>query len=263
MRWSLRVRWMDRFCAWCQRVPGAGWVDVCTRKIRHTYGQHRLPDFRQTDNFIIVSNHRSYFDMFVIAMELFRNGLERRALFPVRSAFFYDKLPGWFVNGAMSFWSMYPPVFRDLKRASLNRLGISELERAMTSTRACLGIHPEGTRGTTSDPYKLLPPKSGVGHIVHRTHKMVIPVFINGLGNSLPAQVRSNFNRRGEDVVLVFGDPVDFGDLLDEPAGTKTYRRIAQRCMDAVAQLSEEERGYRAALPSRESRGLKPSPEPR
>lgn len=259
MRWSLRVRWMDQFCAWCQRVPGAGWVDICTRNIRHTYGQQRLPDFVETDNFVIVSNHRSYFDMFVITMELFRNGLRRRALFPVRSGFFYDNPVGWLVNGAMSFWSMYPPVFRDRKRTSLNKLGVSELERALSSTHACLGIHPEGTRGTTPDPYKLLPAKSGVGHIVHRTHKMVIPAFINGLGNNLPKQVRGNFNKRGEDVVVVFGEPIDFGTLLDEPAGTKTYRRIAQRCMDVVAELGEEEKQLRAALPSRESRGLKPT----
>ena len=155
-------------------------------------------------NFIVVANHRSYFDLFVISMVLFRHGLRRRMLFPVRANFFYTHPLGFFVNGIMSFWSMYPPLFRDRKRASLNRTALSELSWSLLNTRVGVGLHPEGTRNKGDDPYQLLRAQSGVRRVIHETRATVIPVFINGLSNSFRGQLRRNRRKNGPPVFVVF-----------------------------------------------------------
>ncbi len=58
----------------------------------------------------MVSNHRSFFDLYVVSSVIVKRGLEQRLMFPVRSQFFYDSPLGLAVNGAMSFFAMYPPV---------------------------------------------------------------------------------------------------------------------------------------------------------
>jgi hypothetical protein len=73
-------------------------------------------------------------------------------------------------------------------------------------------------------------------------------VFINGLINDLPRQVASNFDGTGRDILVVFGKPVDFGALLDEPASARTEQSIADQAMAAIAELGQEEKRLRAEL---------------
>jgi 1-acyl-sn-glycerol-3-phosphate acyltransferase len=231
-----------------QRVPGAAWVHLGSRNLRHVKGLDRLPDLNEMRSFVIVANHRSYFDLFVISMLLFRHGLKRRILFPVRSNFFYDNPLGFFVNGVMSWWSMYPPVFRDRTRASLNRTSLEEIAWTLTHSQSAVGIHPEGRRNRSDDAYAILPAQAGLGRVVQATRAPVVPVFINGLGNSFARQVWVNLRRRGKPIVVVFGEPVEFDDLLDRPDEHKNHRAIAARAMESVARLAEEERSVRAEL---------------
>ena len=239
---------LDALMRWCQRFPGATWVEVCTRQLRHVRGLERLPELRALDRFILVANHRSYFDLFVCSMLLFKHGLRRRVMFPVRSGFFYDNLLGWIVNGAMSWFSMYPPIFRERKKLVLNHTAMSEMAWFLNNRKLGAGIHPEGTRNKGDDAYALLPAQSGVGRLIHRAHVPVIPVFINGLGNRLPQQILGNFTGSGAPITVVFGAPIDFGELLEAPGSARTYRRIADRTMEVIAALGEEERAFRAEV---------------
>jgi 1-acyl-sn-glycerol-3-phosphate acyltransferase len=215
--------------------------------LRRETGLDRLPDLHQGKSFIVVSNHRSYFDLFVVTMVLFKKmGLKNRMIFPVRSNFFYDNPFGFFVNGLMSWWSMYPPIFRQKKKAALNHTAMSELGHLLGQEGTSAGLHPEGTRNKGPDPYSLLPAQSGVGRAIYHSRVPVLPVFINGLGNALFWQVLSNFVGRGRRVWVVFGAPIDFGSLLDAPASARTYRAIAEHTIDAIRKLGEEERQLRA-----------------
>lgn len=248
IRRTFSSRPLDALMRWCQRVPGAGWVDVCTRRLRHVHGLDRVPPPKELTRFILVSNHRSYFDMYVVTMILFRAGLKRRVLFPVRANFFYDRLLGLFVNGVMSWFSMYPPIFRDRKKLALNHTAMSEIAWFLQNRDMGAGIHPEGTRGQGDDPYTLLPAQSGVGRVIHQARVQVLPVFVNGLINDLPKQVKSNFDGTGRDVVVVFGAPIDFGELLEQPGTARTYKAIADKVMETIAALGAEERVHRAEL---------------
>jgi 1-acyl-sn-glycerol-3-phosphate acyltransferase len=184
----------------------------------------------------------------VVTAMLVRRGMPHRMLFPVRSNFFYDSAAGFFVNGLMSFFAMYPPVFRERNRATLNLAGIDEVVWMARRGGAFIGVHPEGTRNKGDDPYALLPAQSGVGRIIRHAEAAVIPVFINGLINNLWRQISSNATKNGEPIVAVFGEPVDFGGLLSRAPSPRLYKQIAERAVEAIGALSREERELRATL---------------
>jgi 1-acyl-sn-glycerol-3-phosphate acyltransferase len=151
----------------------------------------------------------------------------------------------------MSFFAMYPPVFRDRNRVALNRASVDEVIRLLRDGGAFVGLHPEGKRSKSDDAYTLLPARPGVGRIIQSTRgrATVIPVFVNGLGNDIGRQVAGNFLRKGAPVTIVFGEPIAFGDLLDAPSTPAQHQRISERALEAVRVLGEEERAIRANLP--------------
>ena len=217
------------------------------------HGLERLPawDPAQAAS-ILVANHRSFFDLYVTAAELVARGLPHRILFPVRSTFFYDHPLGPFVNGAMSFFAMYPPIFRERKRASLNLASLDEAAALLRRGGFFVGLHPEGTRKKDDDPYTFLPAQSGVGRIIHKARVPVIPVFVNGLGNDLPKQVAGGPHGLG---------PADSHGLrrrrsisarsCKAPGGPRAYRRIAERCIEAIGELGREEKAIRGSSAER------------
>jgi 1-acyl-sn-glycerol-3-phosphate acyltransferase len=235
-----------------QRHVSANWIDLSTRKLLHVHGVDRLPRFGRETSTILVSNHRSFFDLFVVSSVIVKRGLEQRLVFPVRSRFFYDTPLGLAVNGAMSFFAMYPPVFRDRDRVALNRASVQEVIRLVRDGGAFVGLHPEGKRNRSDDPYTLLPARRGVGRIIQATRgrATVIPVFINGLGNDLVRQVAGNYLGRGAPVTIVFGRPIAFGELLERPPSAALHQRIADHALEAVRLLGAEERELRAHLPA-------------
>jgi 1-acyl-sn-glycerol-3-phosphate acyltransferase len=239
---------VDSTLRWCQRNVGARWIDLCTRNLRHVYGLDRLPKLDPKKSYVCVCNHRSFFDLYLVTTLLVLEGMPHRMLFPVRSHFFYDRPLGFAVNGAMSFFAMYPPIFRERNRATLNLAGIDEVSWLARRGGAFIGMHPEGTRNKDGDPYEFLPAQSGVGRIIRQADVEVIPVFINGLVNDIVEQVTSNAKKKGVPIVVQFGKPVDFGGLLQENPSPRLYKRIAERSIDAIRELSKEEREIRAGL---------------
>jgi 1-acyl-sn-glycerol-3-phosphate acyltransferase len=248
VRRSFEPGLFDRVIRLCQRHIGSTWIHHCTKHLRHIHGFERVPRFPPNQSFILVCNHRSFFDLYVVTAELVRRGLPQRMVFPVRSKFFYTNPLGLFVNGVMSFFAMYPPIFRERRQAALNPASLDELCWLLNRGGVFAGMHPEGTRKRDDDPYTLLPAQRGVGRIIRDAGVPVVPVFINGLINDLPKQVGSNFDRTGIPIIAVFGEPVDFGDLLAQPSTPKTHQAIAERALEAVATLGQEEKSLRAGL---------------
>jgi len=237
----------DRLMRLGQRTVGATWIEECTKHIRHVHGAERLPWFDPNKSYVVVCNHRSFFDLYVVTAWLVKRGLRHRLMFPVKSSFFYEQPLGIFVNAVMSFFAMYPPIFRDRGKAALNVAGLDEMIAMIERGGVFLGLHPEGTRSKDDDPYTFLPAQSGVGRIVHATKVAVIPAFINGLGNDLPKQVLGNFTGKGDSIHVVFGAPVALDDLLARNGSPRVYKEIAERCMEVVGRLGAEERAHRAA----------------
>ena len=245
VRATLRPGPVDRAIRLLQGSVGQWWIRAATSRLRHVHGVERLPPWIASESIILVANHRSFFDLYVTTAELVARGLPQRLLFPVRSTFFYDHPLGLVVNGTMSFFAMYPPIFRDRKRASLNVASLDELATCLRAGGFFVGLHPEGTRKQDDDPYTFLPPQSGIGRIIHRARVRVVPAFINGLGNDFRKQIFDAVTGRGERIHIVFGAPIPFADLFALPGGPKTYKRIAERCIDAISVLGNEERAIR------------------
>jgi 1-acyl-sn-glycerol-3-phosphate acyltransferase len=235
----------DHAIRWCQRTVGCRWITTATQRLRHVHGEHLLPKWDPTKSYMLVTNHRSFFDLYVITGHLVRRGLSHRLVFPVRSEFFYDHPLGLAVNGVMSFFAMYPPVFRDRKRAMLNLVGLDEIASLLGRGGHFLGIHPEGTRNQTGDPYTLLPAQSGVGRLVHKSDAVVIPAFVAGLINDFPRQIFSNFDGTGAPIHIVFGEPLDLAELRARPGSPRSYRAIAEHLRDRITELGAEERRLR------------------
>jgi 1-acyl-sn-glycerol-3-phosphate acyltransferase len=245
VRASLRPGALDSGIRALQRSVGQWWIRAATATLRHVHGIERLPRWDPRGSVVLVANHRSFFDLYVTAAELVARGLPHRILFPVRSKFFYDHPLGPAVNGVMSFFAMYPPIFRDRKRAALNLASLDETAALLRRGGFFVGLHPEGTRKTDGDPYTFLPAQSGVGRVIQKAQVPVIPVFVNGLGNDLPRQVAGGIIGSGTPIHMVFGAPIDFEGLLEAAGGPRTYQRIAQRCIDVIGALGREERAYR------------------
>jgi 1-acyl-sn-glycerol-3-phosphate acyltransferase len=266
VRASLQPGLLNRAIRTMQRTVGQAWVRAVTSRLRHVHGLNRLPPWDPSASIVCVANHRSFFDLFVTTAELVAHGLPQRILFPVRSNFFYDHPLGPAVNGAMSFFAMYPPIFRDPKRAALNLASLDEIAGLLQHGGFFVGMHPEGMRNRIGDPYTLLPGRGGVGRVIRKAAAtgldeasgtvrpgvratIVLPVFVNGLGNDFVKQVTDGLTGRGERIHMVFGEPIDFGDLLHAPETPRTYRAIAERCVDVLTSLGHEERRLRAAQP--------------
>jgi 1-acyl-sn-glycerol-3-phosphate acyltransferase len=248
VRWTFEPGAVDRAIRFLQHHIGSSWIHHCTKHLRHVFGLERLPPLDPRQSFVLVANHRSFFDLYVVFGELVRRGLPHRIVFPVRAAFFYTNPVGLFVNGVMSFFAMYPPIFRERRPLALNPQSLDELAFLLRRGGTFCGLHPEGTRKKDEDPYTFLPAQRGVGRVIHEARVPVIPVFINGLINRLPRQVASNFDRSGRKVLLVFGEPIDFSDLYAQPGTPKVHQAIADRTLEAIAALGREERARRAEL---------------
>lgn len=231
------------------RTFGSSWVGHCTYNLTTVVGVENLPQDAPERGVVFACNHRSFFDLYVVSSHFLRIcPWIKRMYFPVRSDFFYDQPAGTFVNAIMSAMAMYPPIFREQNRRSLNQYAVDALAEAIARPGTIVGIHPEGTRNKGENPYELLPAQPGVGQIAHQSRAIVIPVFVLGLINDFPKQVRSNFDKTGAPVTLHFGKPMDLSELYAEPGKLRTYKKITERVRDEIGLLGVQDQALRERL---------------
>jgi 1-acyl-sn-glycerol-3-phosphate acyltransferase len=238
------------------RSAGMTWVYYCTRNLVHILGLDHVRRLRLPGGLVLASNHRSFFDQYVIACWLFRTTtLLERLYFPVRAEFWYQKPSGVALSLVMSGFCMYPPVFREEGKREFNRYGVKRLAQILEEPGSVVGIHPEGTRNKGDDPYTLLPAKPGVGKLILAARPTVLPIFINGLGNDFGPQVKSNFNGGGRPIVIVLGEPLDLEAYYAKPNNLRTQKELADHVLDRIAALGPLERDYRRAVELHPVRG--------
>ena len=232
------------------RTFGAWWVHKATEKIIRIEGLERVLRLAPEGGIVVASNHRSFFDFYVISSILFRNApaLARRIYFPVRSNFFYDSWAGLAVNAVVGGFSMYPPIFRQKERRELNEISMNRIESLLRERGVVVGIHPEGTRGKGPDPFELLPAQPGIGQVLFDSRVPVVPVFILGLTNNFPHQLLNGVRGKVDRVDALFGEPVPLDDLYVLGGRGSTYLRIAQRVREAISVLGERVKEGRERL---------------
>lgn len=237
------TRFQARFYKW--------WIELGTSKTVLDHGFENFKEIDPSRGVLLVVNHRTFYDQFVIAARLFRlYGPHHNIYFPVRSEFFYDNPLGLFVNIPFAMGAMYPPIVRDARRRQWNLYATDLMVELLRDPRNMIGFHPEGTRNQGPDPYELLPAKPGCGELIYRSNPNVVPVFLQGF-KSVWQMFRQNFgnsNHKKPMVHMVMGEPLDFGDELKLEASKKTYLNISRKVMDVIAELSRREREIRAQL---------------
>ncbi|MDP2305907.1 MAG: lysophospholipid acyltransferase family protein [Pseudomonadota bacterium] len=226
---------------WFGRQVSARWVRACTRNLVTIEGLDALRGLAPANGVILVSNHRSFFDMYVVSAFLYENvSFIERLYFPVRSNFFYDHPLGVLVNLAISGGAMWPPVFRDDRRGALNPVGLDQIAHVLTTPGAVVGIHPEGTRGKGPDPYTYLPARSGLGEIVLAVPEgvVIVPLFVIGLKNAFGRQVLSNFGFGPADPVRVrFGASLTVGEARRLGVDAASVSRALFARVEALGEL--------------------------
>lgn len=219
---------------------------------------------RSTDRGVLLAmNHRSFFDFYIASFALYQAGAHwmHDIFFPVRSNFFYETPVGVAVNVMLGAGTLYPPIFRDPAKAPLTKDSVDRLIRFLGQPNTMVGIHPEGTRNKDPDPYTLLPAQPGAGQLALQARPMVVPVFINGLGNSALDDIGATFRRgvrQRQPVIIVYGQPIDYEDLKAQKPRAALYKKMSDRMRDAITALGPRERELREAA----SRGELPDGDP-
>lgn len=235
-RWKL-------FWTWCQKYIGSRWIQLATYNLMRVDGLEHIEAVSHERPLLLVANHRSFFDMYAVSSVLFRRTRWPKILFfPVRGRFFYESPLGMLVNMLMGWWSMYPPIFAENEKRLFDKYSVRRLAQLCREGRGhVIGFHPEGTRNKSSDPYSFLRAQPGVGKLIKDAAPQVIPVFIAGLGNSLPRQVVGNWTG-GEPIRIRFGQPLDLTAFLEKKDHVRTYKEIAEFVMQKITELGEEDR---------------------
>ncbi len=229
------------------------WVRAAIANRVFADGLEELMQLRPETGVMLVSNHRSFFDQYIMLLACYMGPVSwaKALYFPVRSNFFYDQPLGMFVNAAVAGGAMYPPIYRQAERRALNDDALDKMVEIVRRPGNVLGMHPEGTRGKGDDPYTFLPAQPGVGKLALVAQPMVIPAFNLGLGNNIVEDVGQNFRkdaRRKHAVVTVFGKPIDYSDLLAEKPRPTLYKKTADRFMAEIKKLTQREKELRADI---------------
>ncbi len=237
-----------KFWTFCQRHIGSLWIKIATYNIMNVFGLENIEKIDVNRPLLLVANHRSFFDMYVVSSVMFRQTSHPMVLyFPVRAKFFYDSPIGWFVNLVMGWFSMYPPFFREEKEVKKREFDKYSLRRLVQiSTEGCghvIGFHPEGKRNLNDNPYEFLPAQTGVGAVIMKAQPQVIPVFIAGLGNDLPKQILGNWTG-GEKVRVWFGEPIDLSQFYEKGDRLRTHKEIADFLMEKIGELGGSDKEF-------------------
>ncbi len=227
------------------------WVRTCLANRMLVEGLEGLMALHPEAGVMLVSNHRSFFDQYAMLLACYMGPVHwsKRLFFPVRSNFFYDQPLGVVINAAIAGGAMYPPIYRQRERRALNDDALDRMVEILQHRGNVLGMHPEGTRGKGPDPYEFLPAQPGVGKLALVGRPTIIPAFIHGLGNNIVEDVKWNFGklaRLDHAVIVVFGPPVQYDDLLAEKPRPTLYKKCADRLMAEVGKLRDRERELRA-----------------
>ncbi len=233
----------------------AAWISTTMRAVLwftagnrlRVHGAEHVADLDRQSRVLMVANHRSFFDFYVVAFANVRHTqIARTAFFPVRAEFFYEGALGSFLNWWMTIMAMFPPIVRNAEQREWNRYAMQRLEAELKIPGTWVGIHPEGRRNKDGGPYTFLKPHAGTGRIALSVGDVrVVPIYVVGISNNLARETSFNWWKpENHPIDLYFGPSVDLSDLRaqteggEEPAPALSAA-AAERCMAAIHALAE------------------------
>jgi 1-acyl-sn-glycerol-3-phosphate acyltransferase len=171
---------------------------------------------------LLASNHISAYETIFLPWAIIRQHPFSMVWAPAKEELFQKP----FQRLLYSSWGAFP-VKR--KRDVKANLVINELLKDQK-----VMLFPEGTRHRDG---RLGKGNRGVGKIIFDTRPTVIPTALVGLNHW-------KFPGVGQPARIVFGAPLDFGDLYDLEDCKETHLLIVDRVMNAIAGLLKDEGAY-------------------
>jgi len=178
---------------------------------------------------LLASNHLSFVDSVIIPLSV----TQRPVRFLAKSDYFEGTgIKGRFTRTVFSSLGAMP-VKRSDARGAMASLELM-LDR-LREGEACV-IYPEGTRSRDGRLYR---GRTGVAHLAMESKAPIVPVALSGTQNVQPIGTSMP---RARPFTIRFGKPLDFSTGYDHLAPGKARRVITDRVMDAIHELSGQER---------------------
>lgn len=171
----------------------------------------------RTGPFVVVANHASFLDPFFIGYA----SSQRQVGFMAKEELFRIPLFGAMIRRYDAF-----PV----RRGQHDMEAVQRFHDFLHMDKPLL-IFPEGTRTLTGELQKA---KKGVGLLLFNAKVSVIPAYVGGTFASWP---KGRFFPKPVKTSVTFGPPIPLDDLYREKPEKETYRRIADRVMEKIAEL--------------------------
>lgn len=197
--------------------------------VRNVEGLENIPEHEPV---ILVSNHQSYFDFFILA-----SVLRRQTVFVAVKGLNERPFVGWFMK-------LDTIVYVDRDKPGLSFF--KELIRHLDAGKQIV-LYPEGLRSRSG---KMLPPKTGFLKLALKQNVPILPVVMRGTYEILPPNKHIPAFKRcdvifGKKIYISPSTPL-FKDVFSEGAKNGKYsnlnddqlNRVAYRVMDIVRQLS-------------------------
>lgn len=178
---------------------------------------HGTENIPRTGPFVVVSNHASALDPYLIGY----TSTEREVGFMAKEELFKVPIFGTIIRYCGAF-----PV----KRGGLDEAAIQQFHDFLHSGKP-LVVFPEGTRTLTGE---LQPGKKGVGMLIYNAKVPIIPAYIAGTFHSWP---KGKLLPRPGKTSVTYGPAIVLDDLYREKAEKDTYRKISDRIMENIAKL--------------------------
>lgn len=203
---------MTAVAYWCLRLL----LKVLSRLLfrLRTIGREHIPK----GGVLIAANHASYLDIPILGCSL-----PRRAAFLGRQDLF--AVPGF-------HWAFRKLGWIPIRLSRLDREGFGKAISLIKGGHIVV-IYPEGTRTTDGN---LQPGKPGIGIIVEATGCPVVPAYLDGTYQALPAGAA--WIRR-HPVRVIFGKPVDFSADAQHYQGKEFYQHVSRAVMGKIAELGQ------------------------
>ncbi|HEV7872445.1 MAG: plsC [Modestobacter sp.] len=188
-------------------------------------GRQNVPP---TGPVMLASNHLSFIDSIAIPLVA-----PRRVGYLAKVEYFQGKgVSGWLQRALFTALGALP-VERGTHRAAQGAL---DTALGVLSSGGAFGIYPEGTRSRDG---RLARGKTGVAWLALTADCPVVPVAVAGTDRIQPVGARWPRPHR---VSITFGEPLSFPEFAGQAGKGKARREVTDRIMEAIAELSGQEK---------------------